>query len=222
MPDIFDEVAEDLRAERTRKFLFRYSGAFVAAAVLVLVGIGGWKLWQQHVEQRNLHAAAQYVALTDRIAAQASGTTKAGDIANASALTGFAAHAPSGYAALARMRAAALYIEAGDLKSAATQWEAVAAPANGADKLLRGLADLLWAQHEMGVAPEAQVLARLKPLTQPANPWHDVAQVNVAVLDMQAGRNAAAKSLLQGVSADPVAPANLRNLAEGLIAKLNG
>ena len=222
MPDIFDEVADDLRAERTRKFLARYAGAFIIAAGLVLIGIGGWKTWQWYQHRQNVHAATQYVTLTNQIAQAGPGLTKAGEIKDAKALTDFAAKAPAGYATLARFRAAALYSEAGDDTAAEALWNKLGAPGSGARPMLRGLANLLWAQHAMGVAPEPAVMARLKPLMAPSNPWHDLAQVNAAVLDMQAGKNAEAKSLLQRVSADPVAPANLRNLAEGLLAKLNG
>ncbi|MCF3946958.1 tetratricopeptide repeat protein [Acidiphilium iwatense] len=222
MPDIFDEVADDLRAERTRKFLARYAGAFVAAAVLVLIGIGGWKTWQWYQHRQNVRAATQYMALTDRIAQAGPGLAKAGEIKDAKALVDFAAKVPAGYATLARFRAAALYNAAGDAQSAEALWNRLGASASGAGPILRGLANLLWAQHAMGVTPDATVMARLKPLMAPSNPWHDLAQVNAAVLDMQAGKNAEAKSLLDRVSADPAAPANLRNLAEGLIAKLNG
>ena len=222
MPDIFDEVADDLRAERTRKFLVRYAGAFITAAGLVLIGIGGWKAWQWYQHRQNVQAAAQYLTLTDRIAQAGPGLTSQGKIKDAKALVDFAAKAPAGYATLARFRAAALYSAAGDDTTAEALWAKLGATGSGAGPVLRGLANLLWAQHAMGTAPQTEVMARLKPLMAPSSPWHDLAQVNAAVLDMQSGQNAAAKSLLERVSADPVAPANLRNLAEGLIAKLNG
>lgn len=220
MPDIFDEVADDLRAERTRKFLTRYAGAFVAAAGLVLIGIGAWKGLQYYRHRQDVRAATQYVHLTDHLAAAKAG--KAADIAHAKSLIAFAAKAPAGYATLARLRAAALYQAGGDAKEAAAIWHGIGAAGSGADPLMRGLADLLWAQHAMGHAPAATVMARLRPLMAPSSPWHDLAQVDAAVLDMQGGKNAAAQSLLDRVSADPAAPANVRSLAEGLMAKLNG
>ena len=48
MPDIFDEVAEDLRAERTHKLLRRYGGVLVMAAVLVVVAAAGYEGWKQY------------------------------------------------------------------------------------------------------------------------------------------------------------------------------
>ncbi|MCW8306130.1 tetratricopeptide repeat protein [Acidiphilium sp. PA] len=222
MPDIFDEVADDLRAERARKFMVRYAGAFIAAAGLVLIGIGGWKTMQWYHQRENVRAATAYLALTDRIAAAGPGATKASDLADARSLAAFAAKAPAGYAALARFRAAALYQGAGDTKDAEAIWSQLGAADSGADPLLRGLANLLWAQHAMGTVPNATVMARLQPLMAGSNPWHDMAQVSAAVLDMQDGKTSAATTLLGEVTADPAAPANVRNLAEGLMAKLNG
>lgn len=222
MPDIFDEVADDLRAERTRRFLMRYAGAFIGAAAIVLVGIGGWKAWEWHRHQQDLHAASRYITLTDRIAQQASGRTKAGDLKDAGELAAFAKDAPPGYASLARLRAASLYAGAGDRKKAESIWAAVATKNNGATPLVRGLATLLSAQHQMGVAPNAAVRARLETLNKDANPWQTMAQLDIALLDMQAGKNKDARGLLESVSADPNSPPNLRNLAQGLIAKLNG
>lgn len=222
MPDIFYEVAEDLRAERTRKFLLRYAGVFAAALAMVLLGIGGWKAWQWHQHQQNLHVASRYITLTDRIEQQASGQTKPGEIKDAKALLAFARTAPAGYANLARLRAAALYAKAGDIKTAGTVWSQVSASNSGATPLVRDLATLLHAQNEMGVVPSATVQTALESLTRTSNPWHALAQFDIAVLDIEAGKTHKAKALLDQVSADPAAPSNLRNLAQGLIAKLNG
>jgi hypothetical protein len=222
VPDIFDEVAEDLRAERTRKFLVRYAGVFIAAAGLVLIAIGGWQTLKWYHHKQNIRAATQYVTLTDRIAKTGAGATKTTDIADARSLIAFAAKAPPGYAALARFRAAALYAGGGDIKAAMALWTQLGAGDSTAGPMLRGLANLIWTQHAMGTVPDDQVMARLKPLMADSSPWHDLAQVNAAVLDMQSGKAADAQSLLQRVSADPASPANVRNLAEGLLAKLNG
>lgn len=222
MPDIFDEVADDLRAERTRKFLVRYAGVFIAAAGIVLIAIGGWQALKWYHHKQDMRAATEYVTLTDRIAQTGTGATKIQNLADAKSLIAFAAKAPPGYASLARFRAAALYAAGGDTKAAMALWTELGEADSSAGPMLRGLANLTWAQHAMGTVPDDQVMARLKPLMADDSPWHDLAQVNAAVLDMQSGKTADAQSLLQRVSADPTSPANVRNLAEGLLAKLNG
>lgn len=222
MPDIFDEVAEDLRAERTRQFLVRYAGAMAGAALVVLVAIGGWKAWQWHRHQLDVRAAEGYTALIAEIGQQAGGATKAGELADAKRLAGYAASAPSGYANLARLRAAALYEQGGDDQAAQRQWAAIAAPGSGALPTIRDLAILLGAQHEMGGENAAAARAGLQTLNRPGNPWQPLAQLDLALLDIHAGKTASAGALLAEVSANPASAPNLRNLAQGLIAKLKG
>ena len=62
MPDIFDEVEEDLRADRARALLARYGILIVAAALLVIAGAGGWEAWRWHETQMNEQAAIAYIA----------------------------------------------------------------------------------------------------------------------------------------------------------------
>jgi hypothetical protein len=220
--DIFDEVADDLRADNTRKFLLRYAGAFAAAAVLVLIGVGAFQAWRWHQHRLDMQAGAQYLTITSRIDQAGAGLTNASRITDAKALLNFAKSAPAGYASLARFRAAGLYADAGKLKEAEAIWTQLGSSRSQAEPLMRDVATLLWAQHAIGVTPAKTVMARLQPVMNPANPMHDMAQLLGAVSDLQTHQEQAAKSLLERVSIDPEAPPGVRNLANGLIAKLNG
>ena len=91
-----------------------------------------------------------------------------------------------------------------------------------ADPLLRQLADLLWAQHALGSAPDAAVLARLAPLAVPENSWHGLAQETQALLYVHEGKMDQAKALFSQIASDPTAPEGVRNRADGLLAQLNG
>ena len=62
MPDIFDEVQEDLRAERAKRLFNRYAGLLAGAALLVVgavAGSQGWRWWQ---ERGAMAAAEGYLA----------------------------------------------------------------------------------------------------------------------------------------------------------------
>ena len=76
--------------------------------------------------------------------------------------------APEGYRTLARLREAALKADAGDLPGALALWDQVAADAS-ADPLLRDLASLLWAEHQIDSGDPALLEARLKALAAPEN-----------------------------------------------------
>jgi hypothetical protein len=219
--DIFDEVSDDLRAERAARLLRRYAGLLIAAAVLVLIGVGGQQGYSWYQARQNAAAATAYIAITDKIDAQGQNVAAADAVADAKALTDFAATAPAGYRSLARLRAAGLLAGAGKTAGAETLWDQIAADP-GADVLVQNLANLLWAQHALGTAPDDQVAARLQPLTAPESPYHALAEETQALLYLDEGKTDAAKSLFAQISADPNAPEGVRNRAGGLLAKLNG
>jgi len=219
--DIFDEVEEDLRAERARQFARRYAGVGVAALLLVLGAIAGWQGWQAWQARRDRAVAAVYLDAM-RQAESAGGAARTPTYEGA--ISGFAkvaAEAPPGYRALARLQEAALRAGAGDAAGAAALWNAVAAD-DAVDPLLRDAATLLWAEHQVDAGDAAAVRARLAPLTGPANPWHGLAQETGALLDLREGHDAEARQALQGLARDITAPQGVRSRADGLLARLGG
>jgi hypothetical protein len=219
--DIFDEVSDDLRTERAARLFRRYGLLVLAAAVLVLLGVAAQQGWIWYQGQQANKAATAYLNITQPIDAAGPSLTNAQRTADAKQLTDFAATAPTGYQALARLRAAGLYADAGQLDMAENLWNQVGND-TATDPLLSGLANLLWAQHALGTAPDDQVAARLAPLTASQNPWHGLAQETQALLYLHQGKTAQAKALFSQLSSDPSAPDGVRNRADGLLAKLNG
>ena len=221
MVDIFDEISDDLRAERAAAALRRYGGIFVIAAILVLLGVAGDQVWQSYQARQNNAAATKFLGITGQIDALGTGITNAQRLSNAQALANFASQAPAGYRILANLRAAGLYAAAGQLPQAEGLWNNVSAD-SAADPLLRQLADLLWAQHALGTAPDDAVNARLTPLTDNDNIWHGLAQETQALLYLHEGKTDQAKALFSQIASDPSAPEGVRNRADGLLAQLNG
>jgi hypothetical protein len=219
--DIFDEVTEDLRTERAIMLARRYGGLLIAAFILVLLGVAGQQGYVWYQSKQNDKAATAFIAITGPIDAAGPNLTNDQRQQDAAALTNFAATAPSGYRTLANLRAAALYADAGQAAQAQGLWNNVADDTS-ADPLLRDLANLLWAQHALGSAPDADVLARLKPLLDQTNPYHGLAQETQALLYLHEGKTDLAKALFSQIASDPTAPDGVRNRADGLLAKLNG
>jgi hypothetical protein len=217
VPDIFDEVDEDLRADRARALLARYGGALIGAALLVVALAGGWRAWQWYEAKRVAALAATYLA------AMQTADTQKGPGRDA-AIPGFAdvaAKAPVGYRTLARLREAGLKADAGDLAGASALWDEVAADGS-ADHLLRDLASLQWAIHHVDAGDPALVAARLAPLAAPESPWHPLAEEAQAMLDLRQGRTEAARSRLTTLAQDVTAPQGVRRRAEGLLARIGG
>ncbi len=221
MVDIFDEVSEDLRTERAIALARRYGGLLIVLLVLTLLGVGAQQAYTWYQGKQNDKAATSFLALTGPIDQAGPNLSNDQRLKDAKSLTDFAATAPEGYKTLADFRAAALYNDAAEPAQAQALWIGIGNDTS-ADPLLRDLATLLWAQHALGSAPDADVLARLKPLAAMSNPYHGLAQETQALLYLHEGKTDLAKALFSQIASDPATPDGVRNRADGLLAKLNG
>ncbi len=216
MPDIFDEVAEDLRADRARRLLRRYGGAVAAIVVLLLAGVGGYEGWQRYRARDTSRVATDYIAAMTIADGPESGRQGA-----VPGLEKVAAEPSDGYATLARMRLAALKVDSGDLPAALALWDQVSRDGS-ADRLLRDLASLRWATHQIDKGDPAAITARLHPLLAPENAWHALAQEAQALLELCQGNDAAARDGLKQLAQDVTAPDGVRGRANGLLSRLGG
>ncbi|WP_137181488.1 tetratricopeptide repeat protein [Roseomonas sp. AR75] len=214
MPDIFDEVEEDLRAERARKLAQRWGGVALGVVLAALAATGAWQGWRWYEARQAAAAAETYLSLHRASEREGADLAAAGN--------GFAALAresPSGYQTLARLRAAALKAETGDLPGAIALWDQVAAD-TGADPLYRDLATLLAVSHGIDSADPALLAARIAPLTGAGNPWRSSALEAQALIAVRRGQTAEAKRILDGLVADQSAPAGVRERAQRVAAGL--
>lgn len=215
--DIFDEVDEELRAEKAEQLFKRYSGVFVAAALVVVLAAAGWQGWQWWQGRQDAAAASAYVTAASA-ADRPSTLDTAGRDGLAAAFSALAAGAPDGYRTLARLRDAALKADAGDLPAAASLWDQVAGDA-AVDPLVRDLATLMWAQRQIDQGDPARLEARLKPLIEPGNAWRALAGEQLALLALRQGRIAEAQDALRKLSGDSTAPAGVRSRATALLSR---
>lgn len=213
MVDIFDEVEEDLRADRLRKTFARYGGLILVLALAVVAGAAGWQGWNWYQTRRETAAAKAFLAAVNQGAKPGPVARKAA----AAALTRLAGSAPEGYAVLARLRAAAIEADSGDLAGALALWHAIAADRT-AGPLLRDLAALLAVTHQIDTANPAVLRARLAPLALPTNPWHPLAREAEALIDLRLKDLAGARKILSALATDVTAPQDLRRRAQTLLA----
>jgi hypothetical protein len=219
--DIFDEVEEELRAERAQRLLKRYGGLIVGAALVVIGAAAGWQGWRWYEARRDQAVAVQFLSAMTLAQGTAAGSSDAARNAAVAEFANLANHAPDGYRALARLREAALKANTGSLKDALALWDQVAADGS-ADPLLRDLANLLWVQHQIDTGDPALLEARLKPLAAPDNPWHALAQQQLALLDLRQGKADEAKATLRRLAADVTVPNGVRGTASALLNRLGG
>jgi hypothetical protein len=219
--DIFDEVDEDLRAERAQLLLKRYAGVIVAVAVLIVGTAAGWQGWRWYQTRQDQAAAVEYLAAMNMVGSPAGASGAARNPAAIAAFGKLAADAPEGYRTLARLHEAALKAASGDLPGALAIWDHVAADPS-TDPLLRDLASLMWAAHQIDSGDPSLLRSRLKALATPENAWHPLAEEQLALLDVRLGKADEAKAALKSLTQDTTAPNGVRGRAAGLLNRLGG
>jgi hypothetical protein len=216
--DIFDEVDEDLRAERVGRFARRYAIAFLGLAVAIVVCVGLWQAWLWHVRQRDAAAATAFLSVMD--AAGKSGSS--GDRqALAARFSTVAETSPEGYATLARLNQASLLADAGKLDQANAIWNRLMSD-DSVNPVLRQVAILGWASHALDTAEPSLIQARLQPLASDDSAWRPMALQDLALLDLRQGNRAAAAKRFQTLADDVTTPDDMRRLAGALAQALAG
>ena len=214
MPDLIDEVDEELRAERAKKLAQRYGGLATAVLLLAIAGVAGWEGWRWYERREAAQAGQAFLAATRDAAAEGADLR-----ASADRFASLAQGAPAGYRTLARLRAAALLAETGQLDAALAAWEAISRDSE-ADPLYRDLATVLWGLHALDRGDAAQIEARMTPLAVPGAPWRASAQEVLALAALKRGNTEQARRALQAVLADATTPQGLRERASRLLQGL--
>jgi len=211
--DIFHEVDEEVRRERLAQFWQRYSILIIAACVLVIAGVGGWRGYVWYMAREAAVAGAQFEA-----AATLAEQGKA-DEAQA-AFAKVAAEAPGGYATLARFRAAA-ELAPSKRDEAVKAYDSLAADAS-LSPLWQDLAAIRAALLLVDTAPLTEMQRRLEPLAESGRAYRHSARDLLALAAWRAKDPALAKKYLDMIAADGETPPGIRSRADVLAALIAG
>ena len=209
MSDIFREVDEDVRRERLQKLWERHSNLIVAAALLVVLGVGGWRGYEYWENQKAAESGSAFEAAVT--------LAEAGKQAEARAEFGkVAKEGSAGYRTLARFRDTA---ELGKLNPAAAVKEYDALAADGSiGRTLQDLAVVRGAMIDVDTAPLADLAAKLEPLTAAGRPFRHSARELLALAAWRANDQAAAKRWFDLIATDAETPAGMRQRIDVLMA----
>ncbi len=209
--DIFiREVNEELRQERVRALWLRYGTIAVAVAVVIVLAVGGYVLWQRH--QRSLEAAAG-----DQLLA-ASTFIEEGKPAEArTILEDLSRGGVGAYPALARLRLAELEL-GNDPAKAVAAFDAIAAD-TGVSQSLRDMASLRAAYALVDHGSLADVRARAERLTSDGEALRYGAREAIGLAAWKAGDVDTARDLFTQLQEDFGTPAGIKRRA-GLMVEL--
>ncbi|MDZ4369237.1 MAG: tetratricopeptide repeat protein [Afipia sp.] len=211
MSEIFNEIDEDLRREQFKKLWERYSIFIIAAAILIVAGVGGWRGYQYLEAKKAAEAGSAFEA--------AIGLSEQGKKTEAeAAFAKIAADGSRGYRGLARLRAAA-DTAAADPKAAAKLYDGIAADPSIA-VTEQDLARIRAASLMMETEPYAEMRQRLEPATGEGRTFRHTARELLALSAYRANDATAARQWLDMIGNDARTPASMRSRAEALQALL--
>ncbi len=207
MSDIFREVEEDVRREKAEKLWKAYGSYLLAVAVLAVLGVGAWQLWERHAQQQRETAAARYIA-AQRISNPRDAANAFADLAGGPA---------KGYGLMAKLSEANAMFMSGQQVNALALYKEIANSDSGA---IGNAARLRAAWVQADSATRTGLADWLGPLTQPGNAWRENALEVLAYADYRSMDLKAAQKKYAELAADPEAPDALRARAKAMNAFL--
>ena len=209
MSDIFREVDEEVRREQLKKLWERYGSLMIAACVLLVVAVGGWRAYEWWEAKKAAEAGGAFQA-----AAMLAGEGK-----NKEAEEAFAKIASTGtsnYRMLAKFREAG-EMAGRDPKAAVAIYDQLAADRN-VGRVLQDLAALRAGTILIDATPYGEIAQRLEPLTAGDRTFRHSARSALALAAWRTKDMTAMRKWSDMVLADPETPANTRGQVQMLLA----
>ena len=211
MSELFDEVDEEVRREQLKKLWDQYSIYIIAAALLIIAAVAGWRGYEYLEAQKVAEAGAAFNAALE-LAEQ-----NKHDEAQA-AFDKLATTAPAGYRMLARLRAAG-EAAARDPQAGAKMFDELAADRSiGTEQ--QDLARIRAAGLLLDTDSYPNMLQRLEAATKPDATFRHTARELLALSAWRANDTTAARQWLDMIANDGETPAAMRSRAEALQALL--
>jgi hypothetical protein len=209
--ELFDEVDEEVRRDQLKKLWDRYSIYIIAAALLVVAAVGGWRGYQYLEAKKAAEASVAFDAAIDLSEQNKHAEAQA-------AFDKVAATAPAGYRVLAQLRAAA-ETATRDPQAGAKMYDAIAADRSvGAEQ--QDLAKIRAAGLLLDTESYPNMLQRLEAAAKPDGTFRHTARELLALSAWRANDTTAARQWLDMIASDGETPAAMRSRAEALQALL--
>lgn len=203
MTDILDEIEQDLRRDRMKRFWQRWGWLVLTVAVVFVAIIAGWRGYVGWQNSRSAATGDRYV--------QAIEAAERGDHeAAARELEALTRDAPGGYPTLARFSLAATLAARGDQAGAVAAFDALAADAS-LPQSFRDIARIRAGLLLVDNAPYAEVQRRLEPVAVNGNPFRNTARELLGLAAYRVEERQTAARWFRDLVVDPDATESARN-----------
>lgn len=211
MSELFDEVDEEVRREQLKRLWEKYSIYIIAAMILIVAAVGGWRGYQYLEAKKAAEAGAAFDKAVE--------LSEAGKHAEAeTAFADLVVKAPFGYRTLSRLRLAA-EIANRDAPAAAKMYDEIAAD-RSVGVADQDLARIRAAQLLLESISYPNMKERLEAAAAPGATFRHTARELLALSAWRANDAAATRQWLDMIANDGETPPSLRSRAEALQALL--
>ncbi|MCS0501735.1 tetratricopeptide repeat protein [Ancylobacter mangrovi] len=205
MADIFHEIDEDIRRERFSRLWNRFGIYIIALAVLIVLGVAGWRTYEWWKLQQEEAVGARFEA------ALKLGTEGKHQEAEA-AFTEIEKDGTAGYRTLARFRAAT-ELAATDQTKAVADFDALASD-EGIPFLMRDMARVRAAALLVDTAPLSEIQSRMGTLDTPDDSFRHSARELIGLAQYKAGDYKGAEATFTKILNDAQTPPGLHQRAD--------
>jgi hypothetical protein len=208
LSDIFQEVDEEVRREKLQQLWERHANLIIALALLVVLGVAGWRGYDWWENQKAAEAGAAFEAAVALGEADKHAEAQA-------AFAKLAKEGTAGYRALARFREAAELAKS-DAAAAVKAYDALAADSS-IGRALQDAATVRAGLILVDTAPLPELTQRLEPLTAADRPFRHIARELLALAAYRVGDTAAAQKWFDLIATDAETPSGTRQRIEVLM-----
>jgi len=212
MGDIFREIDEELRQERFEKLWQRYGKIIIAAAVALVLCVGGFKAFEHYQNKQRVIDSSKFAA--------ASKLLQDGNQIEARALfSDLGESGGGGYAILSRFKVAAIKANTGDLVGAIKIYDKIAGN-ESLDISLREAAVIFGVSRQLdsGQIDRSKLEDKLNFLKVDKGAWRHAANELYGLIALQAGDLVVARDFFTKIADDLEAPGNMRARATQVLA----
>ncbi|MEH6525232.1 MAG: tetratricopeptide repeat protein [Sneathiella sp.] len=214
MADIFSEVDEDVRKDKSLALWKRYGNYVIGAAVLIVVGTASYVGWQNYTLSQSASQGAAFQAAAALVA-----ENKLDE--GAASFATLAEEGNAGYRALAQLREASALVESGNGSEALEIYNQLAADSS-VDKEFSSLADLLAGYYLLDNGTTEEVRTKVATIAEAGSIWSASANELIALSFLQDGEKTKAVEMLTQLKNDASAPPDVKTRVEQLLAALSG
>lgn len=206
------EIDEAVRQDEVGEFLDNYGRPLLGLVVAGLLAFGGYLWWDNQQEAAMEKSSEDLVAALDQV--------KAGNLDSADSAAAVIAEAnENGAGAAAKMLRAGIALEQDKAADAVKLYGEVAADDN-TPPALRDLAKIREITATFDERKPAEVIAELKHLAVPGNPWFGSAGELVAMAHLEAGEEDKAGAMFGEIAKSEDVPETLRSRARQMAGLL--